>query len=50
MGVYATQRLNAVKWRIMGRIVWGWVLTIPLTMTMGCGIMRLCQRLLAGGV
>jgi inorganic phosphate transporter, PiT family len=43
MGVGATKRLNAVKWRIMGRIVWGWVLTIPLTMSMGYAIMRLCQ-------
>jgi PiT family inorganic phosphate transporter len=28
-GVGSTQRLSAVKWRVAGRIVWAWVLTIP---------------------
>ena len=31
MGVGATKRLSAVKWGIIGRIVWAWVLTIPVT-------------------
>ena len=35
MGVGATKRLNAVKWSLMGRIVWAWVLTIPVTGTLG---------------
>jgi inorganic phosphate transporter, PiT family len=30
MGVGATRRLSAVKWGLAGRIVWAWVLTIPL--------------------
>jgi PiT family inorganic phosphate transporter len=30
MGVGATRRLSAVKWGVVGRIVWAWVLTIPL--------------------
>ncbi len=30
MGVGATRRLSAVKWGVAGRIVWAWVLTIPL--------------------
>ncbi|MGQ0813437.1 MAG: inorganic phosphate transporter [Gemmatimonadota bacterium] len=29
VGVGATQRLSAVRWRIAGRIVWAWILTIP---------------------
>jgi PiT family inorganic phosphate transporter len=29
MGVGATHRLSAVRWGIAGRIVWGWLLTIP---------------------
>ncbi len=35
MGVGATKRLNAVRWSLMGRIVWAWVLTIPVTGTLG---------------
>jgi inorganic phosphate transporter, PiT family len=35
MGVGATKRLNAVKWRLMGRIVWAWVLTLPITGLLG---------------
>jgi PiT family inorganic phosphate transporter len=31
MGVGATRRLSAVKWGVAGRIVWAWVLTIPLS-------------------
>jgi len=31
MGVGATQRLSAVRWGLAGRIVWAWILTIPLS-------------------
>jgi PiT family inorganic phosphate transporter len=31
MGVGATKRLSAVKWGIVNRIVWAWVLTLPIT-------------------
>ncbi len=31
MGVGATKRLSAVRWGIVGNIVWAWILTIPLT-------------------
>lgn len=41
MGVGATKRLNAVKWRLMGRIVWAWVLTLPVTAVLGYGLFRL---------
>jgi PiT family inorganic phosphate transporter len=34
VGVGATKRLSAVKWGVAGRIVWAWVLTIPLAATM----------------
>ena len=30
VGVGATQRVSAVRWGIAGRIVWAWVLTIPM--------------------
>jgi PiT family inorganic phosphate transporter len=31
VGVGAAQRLSAVRWGIAGRIVWAWVLTIPMS-------------------
>jgi len=40
MGVGATKRFSAVKWGIVHRIVWAWVLTLPITGLMGCCIHR----------
>jgi PiT family inorganic phosphate transporter len=34
VGVGATKRLSAVKWGVAGRIVWAWILTIPLAAAM----------------
>lgn len=31
MGVGATKRLSAVRWGIVGNIIWAWILTLPLT-------------------
>lgn len=31
LGVGATRRLSAVRWGIVGNILWAWVLTLPLT-------------------
>ena len=36
MGVGATKRLSAVKWGIVNRIIWAWVLTIPITASLAC--------------
>ncbi len=33
VGVGATNRLNAVRWGLAGRILWAWVLTIPAAAT-----------------
>lgn len=41
MGVGATKRLSAVKWGIVGRIVWAWVLTLPVTALLGYWMERL---------
>jgi len=38
MGVGATKRFSAVKWGIVNRIVWAWVLTMPVTATLAFGI------------
>lgn len=31
MGVGTIKRMSAVKWGIVGRIVWAWILTLPVT-------------------
>ncbi|MDQ3798078.1 MAG: inorganic phosphate transporter [Acidobacteriota bacterium] len=31
VGVGATKRLSAVKWGVAGKIVWAWILTIPMS-------------------
>ena len=31
MGVGAAKRLNAIKWTVVERMIWAWVLTIPVT-------------------
>jgi PiT family inorganic phosphate transporter len=43
MGVGATKRLSAVKWGVVERILWAWVLTMPVTALLG----YLSERLLS---
>jgi PiT family inorganic phosphate transporter len=35
VGVGSSRRLSAVKWGVAGRIVWAWVLTIPMAALIG---------------
>jgi PiT family inorganic phosphate transporter len=51
VGVGATRRLSAVKWGIAGRIVWAWILTIPIAATIAAisyTIMEFFFRLTSG--
>jgi len=34
MGVGSAKRLNAIKWTIVERMVWAWLLTIPVAGTL----------------
>jgi inorganic phosphate transporter, PiT family len=43
MGVGVTKRLSALKWGVVGRILWAWVLTIPVTGLLGYGLVLLCH-------
>lgn len=45
MGVGATKRLSAVKWGIVERIVWAWVLTIPVAGLLGYLFVRIFRSL-----
>lgn len=41
MGVGAMKRFSAVKWGVVGRIVWAWVLTLPITGSLGYALVKL---------
>ncbi len=47
VGVGATRRLSAVRWGVAGRIVWAWVLTLPMAALVAAvcyGALRLFGR------
>jgi PiT family inorganic phosphate transporter len=48
MGVGATKRLNAVKWSVAERMVWAWIMTIPICGGVGYILVSI-SRLFAGG-
>ncbi|MCA1658579.1 MAG: inorganic phosphate transporter [Verrucomicrobiaceae bacterium] len=43
MGVGAVKRFSGVKWSVVERIVWAWVLTLPATALIGYVLARLMQ-------
>ena len=43
MGVGASKRFSAVKWGVVERIIWAWVLTLPITGLLGYGLVRVCH-------
>ena len=43
MGVGCAKRFNAIKWTVVERMIWAWVLTIPATGAMGYALVRLSQ-------
>jgi PiT family inorganic phosphate transporter len=45
MGVGATNRLSAVRWGVARRIVWAWILTIPMAALMAAGVWWMLQRI-----
>jgi PiT family inorganic phosphate transporter len=46
IGVGATKRLSAVKWGVAGRIVWAWVLTIPIAAAVSAAAWLVVSRIL----
>ena len=45
MGVGCARRFNAIKWRVVERMVWAWLLTIPVTAGVAYGLVRLLRAL-----
>lgn len=45
MGVGATKRLTAVRWGVAGKLLWAWILTIPLAATIAAVIFAFVSSL-----
>ncbi len=45
MGVGAAKRFSAIKWTIVERMVWAWLLTIPVTAILAWLLVRLVQAM-----
>ncbi|HOB97905.1 MAG TPA: inorganic phosphate transporter [Verrucomicrobiota bacterium] len=45
MGVGATKRLNAVRWTVVERMVWAWIMTLPVTALLGYALAWLASWL-----
>jgi inorganic phosphate transporter, PiT family len=43
MGVGAARRLSAIRWSVVERMVWAWILTIPVTASLAYGFVRLLR-------
>ena len=43
MGVGAAKRFNAIRWSVVERMVWAWILTLPITALLAYGFVRLVQ-------
>jgi PiT family inorganic phosphate transporter len=46
IGVGATKRLSAVRWGVTINLLWAWVLTIPISGLLACGIYYLVHLFL----
>ena len=45
MGVGCAKRFSALKLKVVERIIWAWILTIPATAGVSFGLVWLCQRI-----
>jgi PiT family inorganic phosphate transporter len=45
MGVGATKRMSAVKWSTVERIVWAWIMTLPISAALGYVFVRVVELL-----
>ncbi|MBN2505560.1 MAG: hypothetical protein JXQ71_02580 [Verrucomicrobia bacterium] len=45
MGVGCAKRFSALKLKVVERIVWAWIMTIPATMGVAFGLVYLFQQI-----
>ena len=43
MGVGAAKRFSAIRWTVVERMVWAWLLTIPITGVLAWLLVRVLQ-------
>jgi PiT family inorganic phosphate transporter len=43
MGVGAAKRFNAVRWTVVERMMWSWILTLPITALIAWGLIQLVR-------
>jgi PiT family inorganic phosphate transporter len=44
MGVGCAKRFSALKFKVVERIIWAWILTIPATASVAFGLVWICNR------
>jgi PiT family inorganic phosphate transporter len=44
MGVGTAKRSNAIRWSVVERMIWAWILTLPITALVAYGFVRLAQQ------
>ncbi len=44
MGVGTAKRLNAIKWTVVNKMIWAWILTIPMSGGIAYGLFRLFHQ------
>jgi inorganic phosphate transporter, PiT family len=44
MGVGAAKRFNAIRWSVVERMVWAWILTLPVTALIAYGFVYLARQ------
>ena len=45
MGVGTAKRLNAIRWSVVNKMIWAWILTIPMSGGIAYGLFVLMQRM-----
>ncbi|MEP6899289.1 MAG: inorganic phosphate transporter [Rhodanobacter sp.] len=43
MGVGAAKRFNSIRWSVVERMVWAWILTLPITALLAYALVRMAQ-------
>jgi PiT family inorganic phosphate transporter len=43
MGVGAAKRFNAIRWSVVERMVWAWILTLPITALLAYGMVQVAM-------
>jgi len=45
MGVGTAKRLNAIRWSVVHKMIWAWILTIPMSGLVAYSLFRLFMKM-----